>query len=158
MDITSAADFAADPDAVFAMLTTRDYLDQVCVASHALRHEASVDGNRTRTSRTLPAPDAAAKFTGPELTVVEEINWGEAAGDGSRTGKLALTVPRQPVTMNGTVRLAPGGTGSTLTLDAVLKVNIPLLGKKLEQSAAPAVLAGFETQQKVGNDWLTADA
>ena len=31
---------------------------------------------------------------------------------------------------------------------------IPLLGKKLEQSSAPAVLAGFRTQQQVGNDWL----
>lgn len=155
MDITSAADFAADPDTVFTMLTTPEFLEQVCVASHALRHEVTVDGTATRTSRTLPAPDAAAKFTGPELTVVEEITWGDAAGDGSRTGQLSLTVPKQPVTMKGTVRLAPGGAGTTLTLDANLKVALPLVGKKLEQSAAPAVLAGFKTQQKVGDDWLT---
>ena len=35
-----------------------------------------------------------------------------------------------------------------------LKVAIPLLGKKMEQSAAPAILAGFRTQQKVGDAWL----
>ena len=35
-----------------------------------------------------------------------------------------------------------------------LKVAIPILGKKLEQSAAPAILAGFRTQQKVGDAWL----
>ncbi len=32
-----------------------------------------------------------------------------------------------------------------------LKVAIPFLGKKLEQAAAPAVLAGFRTQQRVGD-------
>jgi hypothetical protein len=41
-----------------------------------------------------------------------------------------------------------------LELTGDLKVSIPLLGKKLEQSAAPAVLAGFDVQQKVGSDWL----
>jgi hypothetical protein len=33
-------------------------------------------------------------------------------------------------------------------------VAIPLLGKKLEQSSAPAVLAGFKKQQEVGSRWL----
>lgn len=154
MDINSTADFAADPETVFTMLTTQEFLDRVCVASHALRHESSVHDDTTRTSRTLPAPDAAAKFTGPELTVVETIRWAAAEGDGSRNGTVDLTVEGQPVTMKGTVRLAPGDSGSTLTLAATLKVAIPLLGKKLEQAAAPAVLAGFTTQQKVGADWL----
>ena len=33
-------------------------------------------------------------------------------------------------------------------------MNIPLLGRKLEESSAPAVLAGFRTQQQVGDRWL----
>ena len=35
-----------------------------------------------------------------------------------------------------------------------LKVAIPLLGRKLEESAAPAVMAGYRTQQEVGDRWL----
>jgi hypothetical protein len=34
-------------------------------------------------------------------------------------------------------------------------VAIPLLGKKLEESTAPAILAGFQTQQRVGDQWLS---
>lgn len=154
MDISSRAEFAADPPQVFSMLTDEAYLRQVCEASGSLESEVTAAGDTTRTSRTLPAPDNAKKFTGATLTVVEEIVWGAAGADGARTGHLKLTVPGQPVAMNGTVQLSPGGPGATLELTGVLKVNIPLVGKKLEQSAAPAVLAGFRTQQEVGNSWL----
>ena len=102
----------------------------------------------------LPAPESAARFTGPSLTILEETTWGEAAADGSRDADLVLTVERQPVALRGRLRLAPGGRGTTVRLTGELKVAIPLLGKKLEQAAAPAVLAGFRTQQKVGDRWL----
>jgi hypothetical protein len=52
------------------------------------------------------------------------------------------------------VELAAVGPGTVAELTGDLKVAIPILGKKLEQSAAPAILAGFRTQQKVGDSWL----
>lgn len=154
MDISSSAQFATDPDRVYAMMTDRAYLEEVCRATEASTYEVSVAGPKTRSTRSLKAPASAAKFTGPELTVVEEVTWGEDEGDGTRTGKVAMTIPGQPVTMSGTMRIAPGGPGTVLSLDGVLKVAIPLLGKKLEESAAPAVMAGFRTHQKVGDRWL----
>lgn len=154
MDISSSAEFAADPDRVHQMLLTKEYLDQVCVASHAVSYDCQVEGSTTRCRRELPAPDQARKFTGPTLTVVEEVVWGAADERGVRTGQVSLTVPGQPMTMDGTVTLAPGGTGSRVELKANLKVNIPLLGKKLEQAAAPAVLEGLQVQESVGRDWL----
>jgi hypothetical protein len=39
-----------------------------------------------------------------------------------------------------------------------VKVAIPLLGRKLEQAAAPAVTAGYETQQEVGDKWLARNS
>jgi hypothetical protein len=156
VDISSTAEFAADPERVYAMMTDRDYLEQVCQASQATAYDVSASGATTRTSRTLKAPASAAKFTGPELTVVEEVNWGGDAEDGSRSGLVKMTVSGQPVTMKGTMTIAPGGPGSVVQLTGQLKVAIPLLGKKLEESAAPAVLAGFRTQQKVGDRWLAA--
>ncbi|MGD7788087.1 DUF2505 domain-containing protein [Propionibacteriaceae bacterium Y1700] len=156
MDISSRAEFAADPEAVHTMVTTKEYLDEVCRASEALEFSTEVNGHVTRSSRTLPAPDNAKRFTGATLTVVEEITWGEAAADGSRVGQLVLTVPGQPAGMKGTVTLAPGGKGTLVTLAGDLKVNIPLLGKKLEQAASPAILEGFGVQQRVGDDWLAS--
>ena len=154
MDISTGLDFAAAPQDVYAMMTDQAYLEEVCVASESVSYDASVNSSRTRTSRTLPAPESAARFTGPQLTVVEEVEWGEPGSDGGRTGTLTMTVVRQPVRLNGQLQLRPGGRGTTVKLTGELKVAIPLLGRKLEQSAAPAVLAGFRTQQKVGDRWL----
>jgi hypothetical protein len=154
MDISSTAQFAAAPERVFAMMTDKGYLEDVCRASGSLSYDVSVTGCSTRTSRTLAAPASAAKFTGAQLTVVEEVVWGDANGDGSRTGAVKLTVLGQPVTMNGRLQLTAGGPGTIAALTGQLKVAIPFFGKKLEESSAPAVLAGFRTQQKVGNDWL----
>lgn len=154
MDINTRLEFAAAPAEVYAMLTDARYLDEVCQATESSSHDVAVDGSTTRTTRTFPAPSAVARFTGADLTVAEETVWGEAAADGARTGQLAMTVQGQPVSMKGQLRLTPGGAGSVVELVAELKVAIPLLGKKLEQSTAPAVLAGFERQQDVGTRWL----
>lgn len=155
MDISSRAEFAAGVETIFAMMTDEAYLADVCKASRAINYEATLNGTTTRTARRLPSPEAAARFTGPEVTVVEEIDWaGGAEADGSRTGQLELTIPGQPVSMRGQLRLSAGGPGTVAEWTGDLKVAIPLLGKKLEQASAPAVLAGFKVQQQVGNDWL----
>jgi len=57
--------------------------------------------------------------------------------------------------MLGTARLTAGGSGTRVDYSGDLSVNIPFIGKKLEQSAAPAVLDGIGLQQRVGTDWLT---
>ena len=154
MDISTGLDFAATPEEVYAMMLDQAYLEEVCVASQSISYDVSVNGTSTRSSRTLPAPESAARFTGPQLTIVEEVQWAEAGGDGSRTGALTMTVTGQPVRLTGELRIAPGGRGTTVALSGELKVNIPLLGRKLEESSAPAVLAGFRTQQEVGDRWL----
>jgi Protein of unknown function (DUF2505) len=154
MDISSHLDFAAPPDEVYAMMIDQRYLEEVCVASDSISHHVSAAGSTTQTSRTLPAPASAARFTGPQLTVNEEVVWGELAPDGSRSGTVTTTVLGQPVTFKGGIRLSPGGRGSVVDVRGDLKVAIPLLGRKLEESAAPAVMAGYRTQQEVGDRWL----
>jgi hypothetical protein len=138
------------------MMIDEGYLEEVCVASESISYDVSVSGSTTRSSRTLASPESAARFTGPQLTVVEEVAWSEAGPDGSRTGTMNMTILGQPVSLKGTLRLRPGGRGTTVDLNGELKVAIPLLGRKLEQSSAPAVLAGFRTQQRVGDRWLSA--
>ncbi len=158
MQLTSQLNFAADPAAVAAMLTDRSFLEQVCVASDALEHSIEVAGSRTKVSRTLAAPPAAAKFTGDRVTIVEAVEWSDARADGSRTGTLNLTIPGLPVAMTGAAVVAAAGRGTVVSYDADLKVNIPFVGKKLEESAAPAILGGIELQQRVGDAWLAAHA
>src|SRR4051812_362816 len=116
MDITTRLEFAAAPPEVYAMLTDAQYLDEVCRATESSSHEVSVDGSKTRTTRSFPAPDAVARFTGGTLTVTEETVWGEAGADGRRTGDLAMNVQGQPVSMKGRLELAPAGAGTVVQL------------------------------------------
>lgn len=158
MDISSHLDFAAPPDEVYAMMTDQRYLEEVCVASDSISYHVSAAGSTTQTSRTLPAPESAARFTGPQLTVNDEIVWGDPSSDGLRSGTVTMTVLGQPVTFKGGIRLSPGGRGSVVDVRGDLKVAIPLLGRKLEEAAAPAVMAGYRTQQEVGDRWLARSA
>src|SRR5215211_5518970 len=61
-----------------------------------------------------------------------------------------MTVLGQPVTFRGKLQLSPGGRGSVVDVTGELKVAIPLLGKKLEESTAPSVKEGYKTQQEDG--------
>ena len=49
---------------------------------------------------------------------------------------MTMTVLGQPVTFKGRLQLSPGGRGSVVDVSGELKVAIPLLGRKLEESAA----------------------
>ena len=154
MKLSNHLDFAAQPTDVYAMMTNQKYLDEVCVASGSHSYHVSVEGSTTKTSRTLPAPDSAARFTGPELTINDEVVWGDLSSDGSRNAAVTMTVLGQPVTFRGKLQLSPGGRGSVVDVTGDLKVAILLLGKKFEESAAPAVTKGYQTQQEVGDRWL----
>ena len=154
MQLTAQQDFAAQPSQVAAMLIDRAFLEKVCIASEAEKHSVIVDGPHTTVTRTLPAPSAVTKFTGSTITIQEDLVWSPPAADGSRTASFTLTVPGLPVEMLGTARLEAGGKGTRVDYSGDLVVNIPFVGKKLEQSAAPAVLDGIGLQQRVGTDWL----
>jgi hypothetical protein len=154
MDITTRLEFAAPPSEVLTMLTDEKYLDEVCRATDASSYDVEVTGSTTRTTRAFPAPDAVARFTGAELRVSEETSWGQLGSDGSCTGDLHMTVKGQPVSLRGQLQLGSGGRGTVVHLSGALKVAIPLLGRKIEQSTAPVVLAGFKKQQEIGDRWL----
>jgi hypothetical protein len=156
MQLTAQQDFAAEPSQIAAMLTDSAFLEKVCLASDAEKHSVTVDGAHTTVSRTLPAPSSISKFTGSTITIVEDLVWSDAASDWSRTAKLTLGVPGLPVEMLGTARMYAGGKGTRVDYAGDLSVNIPFVGKKLEQSAAPAVLDGIGLQQRVGDAWLSA--
>ena len=154
MDISSHLDFAAA-----ARGRVRDD-DRSEVPGGGLRGQRVVQLPRAvrrldyQDLTDLAAPDSAARFTGPQLTVNDEVVWGEPAPMARRSGAVTMTVLGQPVNSKGSCELSPGGRGTVVDLTGELKVAIPLLGRKLEEAAAPAVMAGFRTQQEVGDSWL----
>lgn len=154
MEIKSRNEFAAAPATVAAMLTDRAYLEEVARQSGATSQEVTVEGSRTMTRYALAAPPQAQKFTGATITILQDVTWSAPAADGARTGRLDLSVPGMPVDMDGQASLRPGGKGTIVEYTGTLKVNIPFVGKKLEQQASPFIVEALGIQQRVGDEWL----
>lgn len=150
MDITTNLVFPADPATVFAMITDPGFLEDVAAEAGATNCTVTVNGLVTTSARSLRAPAEAEKITGPTINLVETRTWSEPGPDGSRTGTLDLKVPGQPITMDGRITLQPAGDHTRVDITGELKVKIPLIGKKLEKMAAPAVKDGIRAEERVG--------
>ncbi|MEL4506061.1 DUF2505 domain-containing protein [Luteococcus sp. H138] len=154
MEISSRLDFEADPKTTYLMLTDKGWLEQLVSRSEATSHSIDIAGQTTRVEMTLPAPGEMARFVGSALKLNQVVTWGDPAADDSREGSLTIEVPGMPVKMDGTARLYPGGKGTIVDYQGELKVSIPLMGKKIEQQAAPYVKDAIDAQQEVGDEWL----
>jgi hypothetical protein len=162
MDLHRETRYAADPQTVFEMLTHKGFIQKRAEAAHAIRHEVTVErlggGCRTRAQQTLPAevPDFVRRLVGQHIELDEVITWGEPASDGSRRGDLQVSVTNAPVSLKGTIQLVPSSDGTTRQIvDAELKASVPLIGRKIEEAAAPAVLAGLDGMEELGRTWLS---
>ncbi|WP_020577280.1 DUF2505 domain-containing protein [Actinopolymorpha alba] len=165
MDLHRETRYAADPTTVFAMLTSESFIRKRAQAAHAIRYDVTVEsfgaGARSRTHQSLPAevPDFVRRLVGECIELDEVITWGEAGPDASRSGELRVDIANAPVTMRGTIQLIPeaGGTATRQIVDAELKASVPLIGKKIEEAAAPAVIAGLDGMEELGRSWLSGN-
>lgn len=154
MEISAAHHYPQPPAATFAMLTDPAFLEAVCAATDPLDYSVYVDGLRTGARRTMKNHASIERFTGPTITVTDEVAWDEADGD-TRTGVTVVAVEGMPVTLRGKVTLAPSGDGASLTYLGDLTVAIPLLGPALERQAAPLLLEALGRQAEVAQTWGT---
>lgn len=161
MDLQTELNYDASPAEVFAMLIDEAFLARKAKATGAFQHEAEVtrgsDAVRIRLHRVLPpeVPDYARRLIGDRLDVVQVDEWGPAAADGSRTGTFTVEIKGVPATMRGTLRLARRPDGGTVeTVSATIKAGIPLIGRKIEEAAADAVLSAAHKEEQVGHEWL----
>ena len=161
MKIAKTVEYTATPQEVFAVLADPAFQEAKCAATAAVRYTASVtsEGAHTviTTERTLPTdgmPEFAKGMVGEHLRVTERQDWGPAAADGGRQGTVSMTVAGIPVALRGTLALAAGGPGTVETIDADLKASVPLIGGKIEKTAAPPVEEAIVIEQRVAQEWL----
>lgn len=150
MKISMSGDFAAPADQVFAVIADEQFqTSMVTTPGSSATVESRGDRTVITSVRVLPTdglPDFARTFVGDTLTLSETQDWGPAAPDGTRRGTLTLAVAGAPLTLNGTLSLAPNGTGSTQHIEGDLRARVPLVGGKIENSAAPALKDAMETE------------
>lgn len=164
VEIDAALKYPALVADVYAMMLDPEYLATKLVAMAALEHDVGIsptpDGGAViRLKRVLPAvvPDVARPFVGETLTLLQTDTWFPAGQDGSHDGRLEAEIERAPVTVRGTMRLFQSSDGHTIQeVRAEIKARIPLVGGRIEQAAAQALVMAVRKEEEVGSAWLTA--
>lgn len=155
MDIRMSHTYSADPFTVHAMMVSPEWLGDVASRSGATGYRVESTASGTRLHLDVPAPAQAARFVGPTMSMIQEMAWSAAAADGTRTGTLKVTVPGAPADIGGEATLRPAGDATTVvTFAGHVTINVPFLGRTLEEATAPYVRDALDAQQVVGNEWL----
>lgn len=150
------------PEVVFAMLSNPAFREQVCEYQRYPRRDVTITphgagmgaGMTVKIDQYRPAtevPSFARKIVGEELNILQDEEWS------SHTEmNLRVTIPGKPGSMAGTVVLREKDGGTVETVEVAVKVNIPLIGGKLETFVGDMLLRALKAENKVGLRWLAA--
>jgi hypothetical protein len=69
-----------------------------------------------------------------------------------------VSIPGKPGEMNGSVSITGDAGGTTELVEVEIKVNIPLIGGKIEGFIADMLLRALKAENKVGRRWLAGEA
>lgn len=148
--------YDASPAEVYAMLADPAFREEVCEAQGVLRHTVQITpsaaGMEVHIEQWQPnkgIPAFAQKFIGEEIHIVHRERWTSPT-----EAALDVSIPGKPGHMKGTVTLreVDGGTEETVSVD--IKVNIPLVGGKLEKLIGDLLSSALRAEHHVGRQRL----
>jgi glyoxylase-like metal-dependent hydrolase (beta-lactamase superfamily II) len=149
--------YAASPESVHAMLTQRAFREEVCTYQRALEHSVEITEDSvatrvviTQTQAMDGAPAAARKLVGSSVQIIQRETWQD-----STTADFAMEIPGKPGHLRGTISVVDKDDG---TCDEVfagdVKVNVPLIGGKLEGFISDILARALRREGRVGVTWL----
>lgn len=151
-------EYAAGVEEVFDVLTDfglmREKYESLGQSGVELIERDASDGAVTvATKRIVPLelPGFASKFLSPRQTVLQTDSWTAPDVHGVRTGTFVVQAKGAPVTVKGTMRLAPDGPrGCVDTMSITVECKVPLIGGKL------ADFVGGDTRKAVDHEqtWI----
>lgn len=144
-----------------AIISDEDFQDEKCRQTFALDWRASVvtQGARTivtteRAMPTDPLPEIARGFIGNRFVIHETQAWTGPNAAGLYTADLKLHVQGAPMTGAGTRRLVPNGSGGSRDEIMVhVRAAVPIIGRKIEEAAAPVVAAAADIETELLGTW-----
>lgn len=159
MRINHELHYDAAPDEVRAMLADPAFRERVCEAQRVTGCTVTIDeegaGMRVVVDQKRPSdgiPAFALKFVGDTIHIVQTEQWASATD-----ADLDVAIPGKPGHLKGSITLRPDGAGTVETVTGDLKVNIPLVGGKLEKLIADLLGEALVAEQRVGKAWLAGD-
>lgn len=153
-------EYPADVHRVLEMMTDEAWLADVARRSGATAYDVSVSGGSSHIHASLPAPDQVRTLVGPTLTVDSTISWGSVDQYGRCLGTLSVDPPHGiPSTISGSAVMGPAtvnaNEGTEVDYSVDFSIQIPLMGRKLEQAAAPYLMKVIDAQEAASLDYLT---
>ncbi len=140
------------------MLMEPAFREQVCAAQGAIRHAVSIgpDGGGMKVvidqvQLAHGIPGFARKFVGDEINLVQTERWSDI-----ETGEVEVEIPGKPGQMKGTITVREAGGTTTETVNMEIRVNLPLVGGKIESLIADLLRKALRVENAVGRQYLTS--
>lgn len=154
--MTTSYEFNKEIDIVFGLLTNPQFLVDRCLQLGELEAECEVyeEDNATKINlartvqRNIPA-FLARLFNGPQngyTMYLEMTTTWQADGKAGWQGSTDTRFEQLPVNVSQQLKLYPTDTGCCFTIAHRAKVNIPLIGRKVERYIDSQSQAGLEQE------------
>jgi uncharacterized protein YndB with AHSA1/START domain len=137
------------------MLMEPAFREQVCRAQGAIRTEVTITGDGTKrvvvdqVQKADGIPSYARKFVGDEINLVQTEQWS-----GLEDATVEVEIPGKPGQMTGTITLTESGGTTTEHVEMTIKVNLPLVGGKVESLIADLLRKALKAENAVGRTYL----
>jgi hypothetical protein len=141
---------------VHEMLGDPAFREKVCDYQGVLRNTVQIKKDGTgmtveidQVQAAQGIPGFARRFVGDEINIVQSEDW-----TAPEKGNIHVTIPGKPGEMAGTALLTEDPDGTTETVNLSVKVNIRLVGGKIEGLVADLLSKALRAEHKVGVEWL----
>jgi hypothetical protein len=143
---------------VVEMLADPRFREAVCEYQRVLSADVEIDRSGDAMTVVIeqvqPAagiPSFAQRLVGDEIRIVQRESW--SAPD---TAELHVIIPGKPGHMDGTISLVEADGTTTETVDVEIRVNLPLVGGKIEGLVSDLLRKALVAEERVGHDYLSA--
>ncbi|MBI3690682.1 MAG: DUF2505 domain-containing protein [Mycolicibacterium aromaticivorans] len=151
---------------LYQSFTSREYWEDL-VAEHQQHTDSAMthfhsDANGTdivftHTVSRRDMPSMIAAVVPLRLTITREQHFDPFdAGKNSADGHYRALVPAAPLDFDGTYVLQQTGAGSELRLRSLCKVNVPLVGGKIEKWVLDGLRGLFDNERDFTRDWIAS--
>jgi hypothetical protein len=128
-------------------------VDSASLDSMTVGGDGSVAVATTQRVRADRLPAMVRQFHRGDLEIARHEEWTPVA-DGVAHADLTGEVRRAPVSLSGKAVLAPSGAGARLQFTVSVDVDIPLVGRKLEEFIGTHLTDLIAAEQRFTNEWI----
>ncbi|MDR1808310.1 MAG: DUF2505 domain-containing protein [Propionibacteriaceae bacterium] len=158
MKVSSTLRFRAPARQVSDMMVSPSFQEMIGQGLKASECSTVAEPDAITSTYLIPTSDTLRLVAAGQSKLIGHLRWTTPLVDGRRQGDILLEVEHFPSRFSGTVYLAQQGEYTTVTYDADVTVDVPLVGGKLERKIGELTVQILNAGQAMGEQWLAARA